>query len=287
MKKTLSLLLTLCLLLGLLPMEAAAYVGDIQRVNSDTVTANPLPSGSLELRNDYLRVIVRKDGTLSTAPAADSADPVDRQTPFCYLVAYDTKHTTYPANLRPKSVEFADKTPNGPAAAIKVEYDLTFDLKKLTATGTTTVYYEIVQLGDSGSGAWGVLTSVNNIVLDMEDRGELTQTLHADVGVFWGYTLSGFTAMGHRNAADSPALKLSRTVYDQKTSTELSSENFVLTSKVENLDTQQDMSRGAIGATTISPRSIRTATTGPIPLLDCRNTIKTGPSRPTCRTGSA
>ena len=244
MKKTLSLLLTLCLLLGLLPMEAAAYVGDIQRVNSDTVTANPLPSGSLELRNDYLRVIVRKDGTLSTAPAADSADPVDRQTPFCYLVAYDTKHTTYPANLRPKSVEFVDKTPNGPAAAIKVEYDLTFDLKKLTATGTTTVYYEIVQLGDSGSGAWGVLTSVNNIVLDMEDRGELTQTLHADVGVFWGYTLSGFTAMGHRNAADSPALKLSRTVYDQKTSTELSSENFVLTSKVENLDTQQDYEPG-------------------------------------------
>ena len=244
MKKTLSLLLTLCLLIGLLPMEAAAYVGDIQRVNSDTVTANPLPSGSLELRNDYLRVIVRKDGTLSTAPAADSADPVDRQTPFCYLVAYDTKHTTYPANLRPKSVEFVDKTPNGPAAAIKVEYDLTFDLKKLTATGTTTVYYEIVQLGDSGSGAWGVLTSVNNIVLDMEDRGELTQTLHADVGVFWGYTLSGFTAMGHRNAADSPALKLSRTVYDQKTSTELSSENFVLTSKVENLDTQQDYEPG-------------------------------------------
>lgn len=244
MKKTLSLLLTLCLLIGLLPMEAAAYVGDIQRVNSDTVKTNTLPSGSLELRNDYLRVIVRKDGTLSTAPAADSADPVDRQTPFCYLVAYDTKHTTYPANLRPKSVEFVDKTPNGPAAAIKVEYDLTFDLKKLTATGTTTVYYEIVQLGDSGSGAWGVLTSVNNIVLDMEDRGELTQTLHADVGVFWGYTLSGFTAMGHRNAADSPALKLSRTVYDQKTSTELSSENFVLTSKVENLDTQQDYEPG-------------------------------------------
>ena len=244
MKKTITLLLTLCLLLGLLPVEAVAYLGDIQTVDSGTVTAKKLNSGSWELRNDYLRVIVRKDGTLSTAPAADSADPVDRQTPFCYFVAYGTKHTTYPANLRPKSVEFVDKTPNGPAVAVKVEYDLTVDLKKLTATGTTTVYYEIVQLRESGSGAWGVLTSVNNIVLDMEDSGKFFQTLKTDVGVFWGYTLSGFTAMGHRNAADSPALKLSRTVYDHTTKKELSTENSVLTSKVENLDTAQDYPPG-------------------------------------------
>lgn len=96
MKKTITLLLTLCLLLCLLPTEAVAYLGDIQTVDSGTVTAKKLNSGSWELRNDYLRVIVRKDGTLSTAPAADSADPVDRQTPFCYFVAYGTKHTTYP-----------------------------------------------------------------------------------------------------------------------------------------------------------------------------------------------
>lgn len=68
MKKILSLLLTLCLLLGLLPTQAAAYLGDIRQVNSETVTAKTLSSGSLELRNDYLRVIARKDGTLSTAP---------------------------------------------------------------------------------------------------------------------------------------------------------------------------------------------------------------------------
>ena len=243
-EKTITLLLTLCLLLGLLPTEVVAYLGDIQTVDSGTVTAKKLNSGSWELRNDYLRVIVRKDGTLSTAPAADSADPVDRQTPFCYFVAYGTKHTTYPANLRPKSVEFVDKTPNGPAVAVKVEYDLTVDLKKLTATGTTTVYYEIVQLRESGSGAWGVLTSVNNIVLDMEDSGKFFQTLKTDVGVFWGYTLSGFTAMGHRNAADSPALKLSRTVYDHTTEKVLSTENSVLTSKVENLYTAQDYPPG-------------------------------------------
>lgn len=56
----------------------------------------------------------------------------------------------------------------------------------------------------------------------------------------WGYTLSGFAAMGHRNAADSPALKLSRTVYDHTTDKVLSTENSVLTSKVENLYTAQD-----------------------------------------------
>ena len=244
MKKTITLLLTLGLLLGLLPVEAVAYLGDIQTVDSGTVTAKKLNSGSWELRNDYLRVIVRKDGTLSTAPAADSADPVDRQTPFCYFVAYGTKHTTYPANLRPKSVEFVDKTPNGPAVAVKVEYDLTVDLKKLTATGTTTVYYEIVQLRESGSGAWGVLTSVNNIVLDMEDSGKFFQTLKTDVGVFWGYTLSGFTAMGHRNAADSPALKMNQLVYNKDKNTVISTENSVITSKIEDLRTWNPLSQG-------------------------------------------
>lgn len=244
MKKTITLLLTLCLLLGLLPTEAVAYLGDIQTVDSGTVTAKKLNSGSWELRNDYLRVIVRKDGTLSTAPAADSADPVDRQTPFCYFVAYGTKHTTYPANLRPKSVEFVDKTPNGPAVAVKVEYDLTVDLKKLTATGTTTVYYEIVQLRESGSGAWGVLTSVNNIVLDMEDSGKFFQTLKTDVGIFWGYTLSGFTAMGHRNAADSPALKMNQLVYNKDKNTVISTENSVITSKIEDLRTWNPLSQG-------------------------------------------
>lgn len=244
MKKTITLLLTLCLLLGLLPTEAVAYLGDIQTVDSGTVTAKKLNSGSWELRNDYLRVIVRKDGTLSTAPAADSADPVDRQTPFCYFVAYGTKHTTYPANLRPKSVEFVDKTPNGPAVAVKVEYDLTVDLKKLTATGTTTVYYEIVQLRESGSDAWGVLTSVNNIVLDMEDSGKFFQTLKTDVGVFWGYTLSGFTAMGHRNAADSPALKMNQLVYNKDKNTVISTENSVITSKIEDLRTWNPLSQG-------------------------------------------
>ena len=45
MKKTITLLLTLCLLLGLLPVEAAAYLGDIRPVNSDTVTTKRCPAG--------------------------------------------------------------------------------------------------------------------------------------------------------------------------------------------------------------------------------------------------
>ena len=44
MKKTITLLLTLGLLLGLLPVEAAAYLGDIRPVNSDTCLLYTSPS---------------------------------------------------------------------------------------------------------------------------------------------------------------------------------------------------------------------------------------------------
>ena len=244
MKKTITLLLTLCLLLCLLPTEAVAYLGDIQTVDSGTVTAKKLNSGSWELRNDYLRVIVRKDGTLSTAPAADSADPTDRQTPFCNFVTFkgrgdNKRDIVHPAKLSLKRISSVDKTLNGPAKAIKVEYDLTATVSGKTVTGTTTVYYEIVKL--SSEGAWGVLTSVDNIKITSVDT---YGALGIEFEMRWGYTLSGFAAMGHRNAADSPALKLSRTVYDHTTKKELSTENSVLTSKVENLDTAQDYPPG-------------------------------------------
>ena len=244
MKKTITLLLTLCLLLGLLPTEAVAYLGDIQTVDSGTVTAKKLNSGSWELRNDYLRVIVRKDGTLSTAPAADSADPTDRQMPYCNFVTfkgsgYNKRDIVHPAELRLKHIVPVDKTPNGAAKAIKVEYDLTATVSGKTVTGTTTVYYEIVKL--SSEGTWGVLTSVDAIKITSADSNG---SLGIELETRWGYTLSGFAAMGHRNAADSPALKLSRTVYDHTTEKVLSTENSVLTSKVENLYTAQDYPPG-------------------------------------------
>lgn len=244
MKKTITLLLTLCLLLCLLPTEAVAYLGDIQTVDSGTVTAKKLNSGSWELRNDYLCVIVRKDGTLSTAPAADSADPTDRQTPFCNFVTFkgsgdNKRDIVHPAKLSLKRISSVDKTLNGPAKAIKVEYDLTATVSGKTVTGTTTVYYEIAKL--SLDGTWGVLTSVDAIKITSADSNG---SLGIELETRWGYTLSGFAAMGHRNAADSPALKLSRTVYDHTTKKELSTENSVLTSKVENLDTAQDYPPG-------------------------------------------
>ena len=189
-------------------------------------------------------MIVRKDGTLSTAPAADSADPTDRQMPYCNFVTfkgsgYNKRDIVHPAELRLKHIVPVDKTPNGAAKAIKVEYDLTATVSGKTVTGTTTVYYEIVKL--SSEGAWGVLTSVDNIKITSVDT---YGALGIEFEMRWGYTLSGFAAMGHRNAADSPALKLSRTVYDHTTDKVLSTENSVLTSKVENLYTAQNYPPG-------------------------------------------
>lgn len=246
MKKTLSLLLTLCLLLSALPTQVFAYVGDIWPA-SNTVEQRVLNSGSLALQNEYLRVIARWDGTLSTTPAADGTDPTDRQTPFCEFVTYGSNHITHPASLRLKSLKFVKQTPNGTANAIQAEYDLTVDLGKLTVSGTTSVYYEIVQLKEDSSSkndTWGVLVSVDNVKIDEQDSQKFFQTLNTDVGVFWGYTLDGFTGMGHKNATDSPVIKMNHTVYDYDTKEVLSIENSVITGKVEDMRTWQSFSHG-------------------------------------------
>ena len=246
MKKILSLLLILCLFLGALPTQALAYVGDIRPVGSNAVKQAKLNSGSLALQNDYIRVIARKDGTLSTAPATESADPTDRQTPYCYFVTYGSRHTTHPASLRLKSLTFVNKTPNGTAKAIRADYDLTVDLTKLTVSGTTSVYYELVQLKENelSEGSWGVMVSVDNIRINAQDSEAFFQTLNTDVGIFWGYTLSGFTAMGHPKAADSPALKMGRTVFNYDKQTVLSTESSVITGKLENVSTYTGFSQG-------------------------------------------
>ena len=246
MKKILSLLLILCLFLGALPTQALAYVGDIQPVRSNAVKQTKLSSGSLALQNDYIRVIARKDGTLSTAPATESADPTDRQTPYCYFVTYGSRHTTHPASLRLKSLTFVNKTPNGTAKAIRADYDLTVNLTKLTVSGTTSVYYELVQLKENelSEGSWGVMVSVDNIRINAQDSEAFFQTLNTDVGIFWGYTLSGFTAMGHPKAADSPALKMGRTVFNYDKQTVLSTESSVITGKLENVSTYEGFPQG-------------------------------------------
>ena len=246
MKKILSLLLTLCLLFSILPTQALAAVGDIRPAENNAVKQTTLSSGSLALQNDYIRVIARKDGTLSTAPATESADPTDRQTPYCYFVTYGSRHITHPASLRLKSLTFVNKTPNGTAKAIRADYDLTVNLTKLTMSGTTSVYYELVQLkeNESSEESWGVMVSVDNIRINEQDSEAFFQTLNTDVGIFWGYTLSGFTAMGHPKAADSPALKLGRTVFNYDKQTVLSTESSVITGKLENVSTYKGFRQG-------------------------------------------
>ena len=88
MKKILSLLLTLCLLLGVLPSQALAYVGDIISPGSTNVQTST-NNNSLVLQNDYIRVTLnRQTGILTTAPTAASDSP-GQQKPYCEFITYD------------------------------------------------------------------------------------------------------------------------------------------------------------------------------------------------------
>ena len=241
MKKILSLLLTLCLLLGLLPTQAAAYLGDI-RTAGGTVKTATLSSGSLELRNDYLRVIARKDGTLSTAPTAADGDPTDRQTPFCRFItyegyAYNIREVVHPAELRLKRISFVNKTPNGNAKAIKAEYDLAVVLSGKVIAGTAAAYHELVQNAESAEGTWGVLTTVDSVQLNSNFG------LSTDISCQWGYVLNSFTGMGHSNASDSPAIKLSRTYYNQETKV-TTAESTVVTSAAVDMTAYISVKQG-------------------------------------------
>lgn len=202
MKKFLSLLLTLCLLLGILPSQALAYVGDILPSTGSTVTTETRADGTLVLQNDYIRVTLNKhDGSLTTSPAAtaDSANSIDRQKPYCEFIIYGSYGygKAHPATLRLKSAEFVDTTPNGTAKAIKAVYDLTVNLSGKSVAATTAVYYELVQLKENETSAdtWGVLTSIDNIKIN-NNRDDLFGSLTGDMGVIWGYTLDAFSGMG-------------------------------------------------------------------------------------------
>ena len=249
MKKILSLLLTLCLLLGLLPTQAAAYLGDIRTAGSGTVKTATLSSGSLELRNDYLRVIARKDGTLSTAPTAAGGDPTDRQMPFCRFItyegyAYNKRQVVHPADLRLKRISFVNQTPNGNAKAIKVEYDLAVVLSGKAIAGTAVAYHELVQNAESAEGTWGVLTTVDAVQLNSNFE------LSTDISCQWGYVLNGFTGMGHSNASDSPAIKLSRTYYNWETR-ETTAESTVVTSAAVDMTAYISVKQGKALSTSI------------------------------------
>ena len=246
MKKTITLLLTLCLLLGLLPVEAAAFAGDIYRAGD--VKQVKMADGSLSLQNGYVHVTLHKlletYSYLTVVPAAKPDEDFlwNSQTPRCNYTTYNQGvPTTEGVVTELKSMTFVSETPNGKTNAIKAEYDLLSSHSHVAAQ--VTVYYEIVQLKEIGPTAkddtWGVLTTVGSIRVEEND-----QVAMGDPRFTWGYNLNAFTSMGHQamlEASGGPAIKISRTtvpyVSDGTTPT-ITTESSTITAPVENLDTK-------------------------------------------------
>ena len=118
MKKTITLLLTLCLLLGLLPMEAAAFAGDIYRAGD--VKQVKMADGSLSLQNGYVHVTLHKlletYSYLTVVPTAkpDEDSMWNSQTPYCNYTTYNQGvPTTEGMVISLKKMEFVTGTPNG------------------------------------------------------------------------------------------------------------------------------------------------------------------------------
>ncbi len=246
MKKTITLLLTLCLLLGLLPTEAVAFAGDIYRAGE--VKTVKMADGSLSLQNGYVHVTLHKlfetYSYLTVVPTAkpDEDSMWNSQTPRCYYITYKQGvPTTEGVVTELKSMTFVSETPNGKTNAIKAEYDLLSSHSLVAAQ--VTVYYEIVQLKKSGPTAkedtWGVLATVGSIRVEVND-----QVVAGDGSFTWGYNLNAFTSMGHRamlEASGGPAIKTSRTTVPQVPTGEtpkITTESSTITAPVENLDTK-------------------------------------------------
>lgn len=247
MKKTITLLLTLCLLLGLLPTEVVAFAGDIYRAGD--VKQVKMADGSLSLQNGYVHVTLHKlletYSYLTVVPTAkpDEDSMWNSQTPYCNYTTFNRGvPTTEGMVVSLKKMEFVTSMPNGESTkAIKAEYDLLSSHSHVAAQ--MTVYYEIVQLKESGTAAkedtWGVLATVGDICVEVND-----QVAAGDPRFTWGYYLNGFTSMGHRamlEASGGPAIKLSRTTVPQvpKGDTpKITTESSTITAPVENLDTK-------------------------------------------------
>lgn len=244
MKKTITLLLTLCLLLGLLPTEAVAFAGDIYRAGE--VEQVKMEDGSLSLQNGYVHVTLHKlletYSYLTVVPTAkpDEDSMWNSQTPYCNYTTFNRGvPTTEGMVVSLKKMEFVTGMPNGESTkAIKAEYDLLSSHSHVAAQ--MTVYYEIVQLKESGTAAkedtWGVLATVGDICVEVND-----QVVAGDPRFTWGYYLNGFTSMGHRamlEASGGPAIKLSRTTVPEGEDPKITTESSTITAPVENLDTK-------------------------------------------------
>ena len=249
MKKTITLLLTLCLLLGLLPTEAVAFAGDIYRAGE--VKTVKMADGSLSLQNGYVHVTLHKlfetYSYLTVVPTAkpDEDSMWNSQTPYCNYTTYNQGvPTTEGMVVSLKNMEFVTGTPNGKGTkAIKAEYDLLSSHSHVAAKAT--VYYEIVQLKERGTAAkentWGVLASVGSIRVD---KDSLPKDQIRDFTFTWGYSFNCFTAMGHKDNLEKsggPAIKISRTTVPQVPeggTPKITTENTTITAFVEKLNTK-------------------------------------------------
>ena len=245
MKKFLSLLLSLCLLLGALPMQVLALPGSIFPSEGAVKTVT-LDDGSLSLQNEYIYMTFRKLwGTyayLTVAPAAkpDEEGVLIGQTPRCTFITYDQgREKKEGVVTEPIKAEFVTKTPNGSANAIKVEYSLLTALSLIKAKAT--VYYELVQLKENGASSndtWGVLASVGTIYID---KDSMPQDWNRDFNFKWGYSFNCFTATGHTSTLEEPggpAIKMSRTTVPEGENPQITTESSAFTASVEDLDTK-------------------------------------------------
>ena len=245
MKKFLSLLLSLCLLIGTLPLQVSAFAGDIFPSES-TVKTVTLDDGSLSLQNEYIYMMFRKLwGTyayLTVVPAAKSDEEsiLIGQAPRCTFITYEQgQEKTEGVVTEPIKAEFVTKTPNGSANAIKVEYSLLTALSLIKAKAT--VYYELVQLKENGASSndtWGVLASVGTIYID---KDSMPQDWNRDYGFQWGYSFNCFTATGHTSTLEKsggPAIKMGRITVPEGENPQITTENSVFTAPVEDLRTK-------------------------------------------------
>ena len=242
----LAMCMMLSLLVGLLPAEAMAFAGSIYPAKDagGTVQQIKQQDGSLVLQNDYIRVTLHQDGKsggtyLTTSPTEAAGGELTRQTPYCTITTYRYGvGSVENMDMLLKQAELCKKTPHGNAPAIKATYTLRAGTK---VDATVTAYYELVQLKDDTSGSgqttWGVLTTVSDVFINNMTSG----TLWGDPRFTWGYTLSGFSAMGHNanlEMQNGPAVKLRRITVPTGENPTITSESVTLTAPVKDIYTR-------------------------------------------------
>ena len=236
----------LSLLVGLLPAEAMAFAGSIYPAKDagGTVQQIKQQDGSLVLQNDYIRVTLHQGGKsggtyLTTSPTEAAGGELTRQTPYCTITTYRYGVGSVESmDMLLKQAEYVKKTPQGNAPAIKATYTLRAGTK---VDATVTAYYELVQLKDdtsgSGQATWGVLTTVSDVFINNISSG----TLWGDPLFTWGYTLSGFTAMGHNanlETQNGPTVKLRRITVPRGENPKITSESVTLTAPMKDIRTR-------------------------------------------------